>query len=216
MQTDQLLVMWDFETTGIPARYPGQIRPVQVGISVRTPDWREVAHFESFMRPDHWAKGYEYAEKVHGIRRSFLESSSAVPSLRDALTHTLLFLVGVGGRYEQGVQRPKLSHLAWNAKFDMEILRLWVEEGVGEGLNDALYPWNDVDFGGLIAPGGCVQTMYRDWTKTQPNVKTPRYGSLKDACAELGIDRDESQAHGALYDARLACSATKGLILRAS
>ena len=204
-------IVWDFETTGIPAQQPGLVRPVEVGITIFDGDFEGKWSHSILMCPDVWAPGYERAEAVHGITRRSLEGG-LVLGMAEAFDQLAVVLAN---DVKEGVlaYAREVYSLAWNSAFDSEVLRLWMRAAGRSDLS--LADWPDAPVGSLTAPRGCLQAMYREWTKTQPGFTTPRYGSLKRACAELGIAWDDSRAHGAAYDSRQAGLVARELLRRA-
>ena len=204
-------LVWDFETTGIPARAPGLIRPVQVGLTMFDDSFTDFSNFSMLVRPDVWAPGWENAQRVHGISRAALEKKS-VPGMAESFQ---LLANHLRRSMATGFLEPasEMYSLAWNSAFDSEVLRLWMRAaGVR---NRALSDWADAPVGPFTAPLGCLQAMYRNWTKTQPDITTPRYGALKRACVDLGLDWDDSQAHDASYDSRAAGRVAHEMLSRA-
>ena len=206
-------IVWDFETTGIPARSPGLVRPVEVGITIFDGQFENYESHSLRMRPDVWAPGWRHAERVHGITRASLERPE-VPGMAQAFE---AFSRTLAESMETGMlsQADEFFSLAWNAAFDSEVLRLWIRAARGEDDSD-LARWLDAPIGPFIAPAGCLQAMYREWTKTQPGFTTPRYGALRRACESLGLAWDEKSAHGAVYDAHAAGRVAHAIISRAA
>lgn len=203
-------IVWDFETTGIPARAPGLVRPVEVGITIFDEAFEGHWSHSFRMCPDVWAPGYEHAEAVHGITRESLEQSG-VMSMSEAFDQLAVVLAN-DTRSGLLAYATEVYSLAWNAAFDSEVLRLWMRAAGREDL--ALADWPDAPIGPFTAPAGCLQAMYREWTKTQPDLHTPRYGSLRSACEELGLAWDESSAHGASYDSHAAGRVAHAMLSR--
>lgn len=203
-------IVWDFETTGIPARAPGLVRPVEVGITIFDEAFEGHWSYSFRMCPDVWAPGYEHAEAVHGITRESLEQSG-VMSMSAALDHLAVVLAN---DLKMGLlaYATEIYSLAWNAKFDSEVLRLWMRAAGREDLS--LADWPDAPIGPFLAPGGCLQALYREWTKTRPDHHTPRYGALKRACEAFGLAWDDSSAHGAEYDSHAAGRVARAILSR--
>jgi hypothetical protein len=203
-------IVWDFETTGIPAHHPGLVRPVEVGITIYDGEFAGHWSHSIIMCPDVWAPSYVRAEAVHGISRTSL-MMDGYPSMGEAFDQLAVVLAN---DMKMGLlaYATEVYSLAWNAAFDSEVLRLWMRAAGREDL--ALADWPDAPIGPFTAPAGCLQAMYREWTKTQPDLHTPRYGSLRRACEELGLAWDESSAHGASYDSHAAGRVAHAMLSR--
>jgi hypothetical protein len=203
-------IVWDFETTGIPARAPGLVRPVEVGITIFDEAFEAHWSYSFRMCPDVWAPGYEHAAAVHGITRHSLETGDA-PGMAKAFDHLALVLAN-DTKCGMLSYATEVYSLAWNAKFDSEVLRLWMRAAGRDDLT--LADWPDAPIGPFVAPAGCLQAMYREWTKTQPDLHTPRYGALKRACESLALAWDDSSAHGAAYDSHAAGRVAHAMLSR--
>lgn len=203
-------IVWDFETTGIPARAPGLVRPVEVGITIFDEAFEGHWSHSFRMCPDVWAPGYQHAEAVHGITRESLEQSG-VMSMSEAFDQLAVVLAN-DTRSGLLAYATEVYSLAWNAAFDSEVLRLWMRAAGRDDLSMA--DWSDAPVGPFIAPAGCLQAMYREWTKTQPGLHTPRYGSLRRACESLGLAWDDGSAHGAAYDSHAAGRVARSMLSR--
>lgn len=203
-------IVWDFETTGIPARAPGLVRPVEVGITIFDEAFEAHWSYSFRMCPDVWAPGYEHAEAVHGITRHSLGAGRARDMVA-AFEHLAAVLAN-DTKCGMLAYATEVYSLAWNAKFDSEVLRLWMRAAGRDDLS--LADWPDAPIGPFVAPAGCLQAMYREWTKTQPDLHTPRYGSLKRACENLALAWDDSSAHGAAYDSHAAGRVAHAMLSR--
>lgn len=203
-------IVWDFETTGIPSHHPGLVRPVEVGITIFDGDFEGHWSHSITMCPDVWAPSYVRAEAVHGISRTSL-MMDGYPGMAEAFDQ---LAVVIAGDRKAGLLAfaTEVYSLAWNAAFDTEVLRLWMRAAGKTDLS--LADWSDAPIGPFIAPGGCLQAMYREWTKTQPDLTTPRYGALRRACRELGLAWDDSAAHGAAYDSHAAGRVAREMLRR--
>lgn len=199
-----LLIVLDTETTGIPKGLDSPVRAVSLGAAAYLSDtFEEVDRFYITVCPSHFAPGYENAERVHGLKRRHLEQEGY--GFREGWTAWMTWVEA-----QVTEQQGKLPYfLAWNSAFDALIMALWYSDVSGQPAKHPLWPcWQH---GSLEAPAGCLQAMYREWTKTQPGIHTPRYGSLKSAAETLGAGT-QATTHNALADARLAAAVMRKLV----
>jgi DNA polymerase III epsilon subunit-like protein len=206
----ELLIVIDTETTGLPKDMKSDVRPVSFGaVAYYGPEMEEVDHLYFLIRPDVFAEGYLRAEAIHGITEDRLH--------RDGLPMNLAWerMVSWVQRVitNQNCGAGECYFMAWNSKFDRLVMSLWAK-GQGMPMDDRPLMWPDWSDGDLEAPQGCLQHLYREWTKTQPGIKTPRYGALNSAAQTLGVGK-QAAIHNALADARMAGAILAALRARA-
>lgn len=205
----EMLIVLDTETTGLPKDLSSDVRPVSFGaVAYLGPEMEEVDATHFLLRPEVWAKGWERAEAIHGLDRGRLD--------RDGLTMADGWDRAVGwmraAAEANRVNTADVYFMAWNSKFDRLVMSLW--RNAAGIVSDRVMEWPDWSEGHLRAPNGCLQALYREWTKGQPGIHTPRYGSLSAACQTLGVG-SQATVHNALADARLAGAVLSSLRARA-
>lgn len=204
-----LLIVLDTETTGRPKDLDSDVRPVSFGAAAYYgPQMEEVTSTHFLLRPDVWAPSYPRAKQIHGLSRSHLECHGL--SMKDGWDRAVRWMHGAVA--DSGCGIADVYFMAWNSKFDRLVMSLW--RNAAGTRSDRVMTWPRWSENGLVAPEGCVQHTYRAWTKTQPGIRTPRYGSLNAACQTLGVGA-QAAVHNALADARLAGSVLADLRARA-
>lgn len=205
----ELLIVIDTETTGLPKDIKSDVRPVSFGaVAYYGPEMEEVDHSYFLIRPDVFAEGYLRAEAIHGITEDRLH--------RDGLPMKLAWDRAVKWMHATAAANQcniaDVYFMAWNSKFDRLVMSLW--RNAAGIVSDRVMEWPKWEEGELEAPQGCLQHLYREWTKTQPGIKTPRYGALNSAAQTLGVGK-QAAIHNALADARMAGAILAALRARA-
>jgi hypothetical protein len=195
----RVIIVLDFETTGLPRKKDCQVRPIQVGAVAVTESLETLSSYKALLCPDVWAPGYDgRPQEIHGISRAQAELEGA--SMAEGWFDFAVWLVQT--RNDHGDETSPVDFTSWSSRFDNAIMARWRKAAL-PGSNP-LGPWQDCTLGKLTAPAGCLQTMYRTWTKTQVGIPTPRFGSLADGCRQTGVEEEQGAVHDALHDARLA------------
>jgi DNA polymerase III epsilon subunit-like protein len=202
--TPQTLFIIDFETTGIPEVHGPDVRPVQVGVVAVDQSLQLLGEYVHVLNPDVWVAGFEHAEAVHGI--SPQRAAAEGHSMPEGYIALVGWVTSVLARHPS-----EGSWLSWNSAFDHSVLSLWKRAALPQALPPSMWP--DAQVGNRIAPNGCLQAMYREWARGQPDVETPERGSLASACRVLGFDEGQGDTHDALHDARLAWRVARSIAL---
>jgi DNA polymerase III epsilon subunit-like protein len=184
---NKFCIVIDTETTGMPA--DARAKVVSIGaVAYDLGEMKEVGHFYSVVKPSVYAKSFPYTVKIHGLTRPYIEKNGKSPA-----EVWRRFQDWIVGEYAKSLGTNEIYFLAWNSRFDNEMLRrLRVDAG---GRSDRI-DWADFEQGNLRGPKGCLMQMYR---KAQPGK------SYKLASASLHLLGEQQTAvHNALSDARLA------------
>jgi DNA polymerase III epsilon subunit-like protein len=201
----QLFIVLDTETTGIPRSLESDVRPVSFGAAAYTVDgMEEVARTHFLVRPGVWARGWQRAEAIHGLSREKLDRDGL--SLADGWERLVAWFAQTADT--NGCAAGEMYPMAWSSQFDRLVLSIWAR-AAGNKV-ESVISWPEWSEGELRAPEGCLQALYRDWTRGQPGIKTPRYGKLKTAAEMLGVGT-QTATHNALADARLAAGVLAAL-----
>ena len=201
----EMLIILDTETTGLPRDLDSDVRPVSFGAAAYFgPQMEEVDSTHFLLRPDVWADGWERAEAIHGLDRGRLDRDGL--TMKDGWDRAVKWMHAAAKANQVNI--ADVYFMAWNSKFDRLVMSLW--RNAAGIVSDRVMEWPDWSEGNLRAPNGCLQALYREWTKGHPGIHTPRYGSLNSACQTLGVGR-QAAVHNALADARLAGSVLHAL-----
>ena len=193
-----MLIVLDTETTGLPSGLSSDVRPVSFGaVAYIGPQMEEVDSTHFLLRPDVWDEGFWRAERIHGLSKAHLERNGL--TMKDGWDRAVKWMHAAAQTNQVNI--ADVYFMAWNSKFDRLVMSLW--RNAAGIVSDRIMAWPDWTEGSLQAPGGCLQELYREWTRDQPGIKTPRYGSLNSACQMLGVGK-QAAVHNALSDARLA------------
>lgn len=204
----EMLIVLDTETTGLPNDLSSDVRPVSFGaVAYLGPEMEEVDSIHFIMRPDVWADGFWNAERVHGLSKSRLECHGL--TMKDGWDRAVRWMHRAAASNNCNI--ADVYFMAWNSKFDRLVMSLW--RNAAGAVSDRVMAWPEWKEGNLVAPEGCIQHTYREWTKTQPGIRVPRYGKLSEAAQTLGVGA-QGAIHNALTDARLAGSILSSLRAR--
>ena len=194
----EMLIILDTETTGLPRDLDSDVRPVSFGaVAYLGPQMEEVDSVHFLLRPDVWSKSAWRAEQIHGLSKARLDCHGL--TMKDGWDRAVKWMHAAAEANRVNI--ADVYFMAWNSKFDRLVMSLW--RNAAGIVSDRIMEWPDWKEGSLQAPGGCLQALYREWTRGQPGIKTPRYGKLDSACQMLGVGK-QAAVHNALSDARLA------------
>lgn len=201
----ELLIVLDTETTGLPKGLSSDVRPVSFGaVAYLGLEMEEVDSTHFLLRPDVWAPGWPRAEKIHGLSQGRLARDGL--TMKDGWDRAVRWMHGAASASQTNI--ADVYFMSWNSKFDRLVMSLW--RNAAGIVSDRVMEWPDWGEGDLSAPNGCLQALYREWARSQPGIRTPRYGSLNSACQMLGVGQ-QAAVHNALADARLAGSVLSNL-----
>jgi DNA polymerase III epsilon subunit-like protein len=191
-----LLIVIDTETTGLPP--DPNVRPLQTGaVAFARDTGEEISEFRVLLRPDTWSTHYRRAEQVHGLTRDHCEENGV--GMAAGYEKFTAWLRTLGSRHPWVGGEHRLA--AWNAKFDHWMIQQWQKGAYMRAVT--LDPWPSFSVAGYTAEGGCLQAAYRNWAEDQPDVATPKYGSLASAARVFSLG-PQPTPHDAVSDARLA------------
>lgn len=196
-------VVIDTETTGFPGAHPAvgalQLGAVLVVAHPTAGTWYPADGVRIPVRPLQWPpdKCWQGAERVHGIPRARAERHPETP--RQGYDRLMAWV----GIHQQRLGGVPVYPLAWNAKFDVEILAR------AAGSRDVHFPDAPIR-PNLTAPGGCLLKAWRAFDKAQPGEYRAGTGTLSRVAEALGIKNHN--AHDALGDALVAALVLIGLL----
>jgi DNA polymerase-3 subunit epsilon len=182
----------DVETTGVEI---GKHGIIQLSGKIET-EGQEPTVFDLYCRPH---TGLIVSDEVlswHGLTREALLEY-------EAPTETLTKFKEVLSRYVSPYnKREKIHFIAYNARFDMDMLRDWFNR-CGDKYFGSWFWFPPIDVMGIAA-----QVLHRE----RPRLKDFKLATV---AAHMGLDVDASALHEALYDVELTKDLYLALLERA-
>lgn len=206
-------ILFDFETTGFPNRRPDcPVRGIQMGMAL-TDGLTVLDSWKRVINPPVWpaetSSVYQGALAIHGLTKQYVQMHGvdSVTAWRDFERAVAVWSAVAG------VPVGTVPLLAWNAKFDTEILhRFGGDAGVLDPCRASRLPTVRLPTGrGVFAPDGCLMRGFQQWA---PLVGLrPEKKGLNYVCGLLGIPKRDGH-HDAEADAVLTAQVLVHMLSR--